>query len=344
MKKEIPIPEFDTSHLFILPQQALKWELLKTAIELNLFDYLTFPAPAAKISQSIGLQPANTEYILNALVAMGCLVKNKETYQNTPQTETFLTTEKETSLGASLLFMEQWISPLLNGGLMKILREGPPPSRNLAEPAMWEKGARASVNHTRCGRAQQITGIVAALPEFSAFSKILDIGAGPGIIGIAVTAAHPGISCLLFDQPAVCRVAEETVAEYGMEDRVAVQCGDYMKDDFGTGYDLIMANFTLNFYRDSLNEIVSKVHNALNPGGIFLVTSDGLSPDGTSPEASVISWLPTMLYGNDISFVTGKIAEAMLNAGFVSTEQRTLTEIELEAHGPVELTIGRKRR
>ena len=44
-------------------------------------------------------------------------------------------------------------------------------------------------------------------------------------------------------------------------------------------YDFIMANFTLNFYRDRLDEIMRKVYKALKPDGIFMVTSDGLSKD-----------------------------------------------------------------
>ncbi|PIE66603.1 MAG: hypothetical protein CSA26_00100 [Desulfobacterales bacterium] len=83
---------------------------------------------------------------------------------------------------------------------------------------------------------------------------------------------------------------------------------------------------------------------ALKPGGVFMVTSDGLNRDKTSPAASVISWLPIMLQGNDMSFETGQIARAMLKAGFVSTEMKSITDIECKAHGPVEMTIGRKGR
>lgn len=342
MKKSMPKPEFDSGKLFMLPYEALKWELLKTAIEFNLFDQLETPVTSTEIAEKLSLHPTNTEYMLNALVALGCLSKTNNKYKNTPQTEQFLTPGKDTSLGASLLFMSNWTMPVLNGGLKDLVTNGPPPKKNLADPEIWEKGARVSVNHSRCGRAQLIARHVSELPEFHSFSKILDIGAGPGIIGIAVTAAHPSLKCVVFDQPAVCKVADEVVCEYGMEDRVTVERGDYMKDDIGIDFDFVMANFTLNFYRDCLDKIMSKVHASLKPGGVFMVTSDGLSWDGTGPAGSVISWLPTMLQGNDMSFRTGQIARAMQETGFVSTEQKTLTDIELESHGPVEMTIGRK--
>lgn len=344
MKKELPTPEFDPGYLLNLPYEALKWEILKSAIELKVFDLLSEPANAAKVSDVLSIHPINTEFFLNALVAIGCLTKTNGEFKNTKLAECYLTGSKDTSLGGSLLFMSGWITPVLNGGVMNLLRNGPCPSKDIASDELWEKGARASINHTRCGRAQIIARYVSELPEFPAFSKILDLGAGPGVIGIAVTSAHSSLKCIIYDQPAVCNVAGEVIAEYGMEDRVTTECGNYMEDDFGKGFDFIMANFTLNFYRDHLGVIVRKVHDALKPGGIFMVTSDGVNKDGTAPAASIISWLPTSLQGNDMSFKKGMIARSMLDAGFVSTERQTLTDINLESHGPVEMTIGRKNK
>ncbi len=107
-----------------------------------------------------------------------------------------------------------------------MVTNGPPPKQNISNPEIWEKGARVSVNYSLCGRAQAVAHHVSMLPEFSSFSTILDLGAGPGIIGIAVTAAHPSLKCVVFDQPAVANVASEVVEEYGMGDRVTVQGGD----------------------------------------------------------------------------------------------------------------------
>ncbi len=342
MQKELPKLEFNPESLFMLQYDALKWEIIKTAIELKIFDCTTKPVTATSVSEKLCLHLENTTYLLNALVALSYLQKERELYQNSAKTECFLTAGKDTSLGDALLFMASWTQPLLNGGLKEVVSNGPPPQEDIANPELWEMGARLSVNHSRCGRAQGIARYVSMLPEFSSFETMLDLGAGPGIIGIAITAAHPSLQAVVFDQPAVAKVASEIVTEYGMEDRVAVMGGDYMNDDFGTEYDFIMANFTLNFFRDNLGGIMDKVFAALKPGGIFMVTSDGMNHERTAPAASVISWLSTTLMGNDISIETGQIARAMLDAGFASTEMKTITDIEATAHGPVEMTIGRK--
>jgi hypothetical protein len=105
-----------------------------------------------------------------------------------------------------------------------------------------------------------------------------------------------------------------------------------------------MANLSLNFYRDQLDDVMAKVHTALNPGGVFIVTADGLSADKTTPAPTVINWLSTCLQGMDMAFEEGMIARAMLAGGFVSTQRETLPPVALEAHWPMEMIIGRKSK
>lgn len=343
MKKPLPNPDFSHADLFGLPYAVIKWELLKTAIELNVFEHLEEPASADMLADMISTHPENTEYFLNGLVALGCLSKKNGEFKNTHLAATFLSAGKDTSIGPFLLFMENMNKAMFNGGLKELVLNGPPKVENIGNEETWAAGARTSLNHSRCGRAQLIASRVASLPEFDSFSKILDLGAGPGIIGLAVAAAHPSLKCFLFDQPAVCRVADETIDEYGMRERVETIPGDYMNDPIGNNYDFIMANYTLNFFRERLYEIFDKMYQALNPGGVFMVISDGLSNEKTAPAASVISWLPTSLQGMNLSFEQGTIANAMIKAGFVSTQSQILSDIDLESHGPMEMIIGRKK-
>ena len=344
MRKELPRVNSDWGRFFMLQQEALRWELLKTAIELGLFDLTTDAVTSDEVADGLCLHRENTEHMMNALVALGCLSKEDGKYVNNGQAELFLTSEGETSLGESLLYMEKWMLPVMNGGMKDLVKNGPKERKNIADPAIWEQGARITVNHSRCGRAQFIADRVSELPEFQSFGSMLDLGAGPGIIAVAVTSVHDSMKSVVLDQSPVAKVAEEIVREYGMEDRMTVRSGDYMKDDIGSGYDLIMANFTLNFYRDDLSSVMTKVRDALNPGGVFVVMSDGISFDGTGPADSVLSWLPTTLQGEDMSIRTGQISSAMLEVGFGSTEVRVLPdEGGMQGHGPVEMTVGRKK-
>lgn len=342
MKKKLPVPDTRYMSLLSLSAGPVKWELLKTAVELNLFDFLQTPDTAAGVSAKLETHPANTGYLLKALVSVGWLEYDSGTYWNADIAETFLTTDKDTAIGKALIDMAGWNQPVLNGGMLDLVRNGPLDPRDFTDESVWETVARSGLNYCRCGRAQLIADQVAALLEFPGFEKILDMGAGPGIIGIAVADRHPGLACVLFDRPEVCRVADEVIAEYGVAARVKTMPGNYMEDPVGTGYDLVMANFTLNFYRDRLDDIMAKTYEALAPGGVFMVTSDALTRDKTAPAASVVSWLPTTLQGMDMSFSRGEIDRAMIGAGFVSTQSRILESAVESAHGPVDMIVARK--
>ena len=75
MKKALPELTFQITSLFSLPNQAIKWELLKTAIELGIFDHLETPDTSGSLAARLSTHPQNTEHLLNALTAMGCLFK-----------------------------------------------------------------------------------------------------------------------------------------------------------------------------------------------------------------------------------------------------------------------------
>lgn len=342
MSKKLPTPDLSTSSLFDLPHEIVKWQLMKTAIELKIFDCLSSLKSVADVSAELATDPVNTEFILNSLVALGCLVKEGGKFQNTPSAEDCWTTGKETSLGESFLFMSKWNEPMLNDGMTDLVKNGAPPPIKISDDKIWKHAAYASLNHTRCARAGAIAKIVAALPEFSGFSKILDLGAGPGIIGVAIALECDSLECVLFDQSTVCDIAEDVIEEYEVGERSKVIRGDYMNDPIGNEYDFVIANYTLNFYRDNIRAIIKKVYDSLNPGGVFMVCSDGMDPDKTAPLGTVISWLPTSLQGMSMEFTKGEIAQAMLDVGFVSTARNSINSIPLEAHGPIEITIGRK--
>ena len=238
--------------------------------------------------------------------------------------------------------MEEWNLGALNGEMIHLIKNGPRPLPEISDENQWGKSARLTANMTRVGRARGIADLVSSRPEFPSFSKILDMGCGCGLIGVAVTAAHPFLKCYLMDKPPVAKVADEIVAEYGMEDRIETIAGDYVNDPIGEGYDFIMANYTLNFYKGNLDGIMTKVRAALKPGGLFLVTSDGLTDEKTAPDLSVISWLPVQLQGTDMSFQYDDIPNAMFKAGFSWVHSLVLEEKGIRAHGPIAVSLAKK--
>ena len=343
MKKSLPVIDPEIESICQLPYVAVKWETLKTAFKLDVFSHLSEPVEAGEVAARLSTHPENTEHLLNALTASGYLNKKNGRYWNKPLAEAYFTRGKDTSIAQALLYMDAWNQGVMNGEMERLVKEGPKPLPDMTDEDLWEKAARININMTRAGRAQAIAGLVSSWPEFSSFSKILDLGAGAGVIGLAVTAAHPTLKCRLLDKPAVTKVAREVIAEYGLEDRIEVIGGDYVRDPLGEGYDLIMANYTLNFYRDNLDGIMTRVHEALKPNGLFLVTSDGLTEEKTAPELMVVGWLPVQLQGEDMTFQWDDVPRAMFRAGFAQVHSTVLDVKGLQVHGPIVAHLARKK-
>lgn len=343
MKKPMPT-DFPEQNYHKLPYLAVRWEVVKTALLLGFFDYLSEPQSASDIAALLECDAKNSEYLLNALTALGYLCKEDGRFCNNEQTERFLTSRGETSLVESLLSYDQWNKPALNGQMLKLIREGASPNLDMVSEQVWADSARKEINGSRCGRAQKIALLLSTFPDFDQWQKVLDMGAGPGLLGIAVAAAHSDLVCHLFDRPAVINVAQDVIEEYGMEDRVKTLSGDYCNDPLGDGYDAIIASYTLNFYNETekLAQIMEKCCAALKPGGCLIVFSDGLSAEKTEPADMVISWLPSSLMGQDFSFEEDVLPNAILAAGFASVRTKTLNDRLISPIGVTELHVGRK--
>lgn len=85
MKKPLPDPQIQAGELFALTETAVKWELLKTALKLNLFDGLSDHQTAEEIASAFSMHLPNTEHFLNALTALGYLVKKTTGIATPPQ-------------------------------------------------------------------------------------------------------------------------------------------------------------------------------------------------------------------------------------------------------------------
>lgn len=311
----------------------VRMALLTTAIDLGIPDLLAKTGDAAEVARHLGAHTANTRLLLDALTAMGLTRKHGDRYSNSSLAERHLRAGSETSL----LDVVQRMTAMQHrnlGRLGELVRNGPPPLRKtekLQNPDLWRKAARGLANYQRSGLARFAADLAASLPESQSLKRMLDLGGGPGIVGMAIVERHPGMTGVLCDMPDVTDTAQEEIAARGLAQRVGVLSGDYNTVDFGGGFDLVWASHTL-YYANDLDAFMGKVLDCLNPGGVFMSLHEGLERKRTSPEFCVLSRLSLALEGQDVSFDSGRIAGAMIGAGFQTVESR-----------PVQLSLGSAR-
>jgi SAM-dependent methyltransferase len=311
--------------------------LLLTAIELKVFTHLSAPRSAESLAREIGTHLGNTRAFLDALAANDLLDKSKGEYRNTPLVEMFLVEGKPTYIGEALVYDAQWTRPGLED-LAALVKDGPPAPGDPWGSVSWPRAARIQANAQRAGRAQQAAAIVGKLPEFPQMRKMLDLGGGAGLIGIAIVAAHPTMTGVIFDRPGVVDVAQRFISEYELEERVTVLAGDYSADPIGSDYDLVWTSYTLP--RDNLEPIIRKIHGALNPGGVYVSLAEGLTHERTRPTFLINAMLATSLTSQEVMFEEGEIAQAMRRVGFKSVHTRVAESPQF--YGPAIVDIARK--
>lgn len=345
--KEFPKADPRINKLFeIVLYYPLYTQILLAGIRFEIFSELKETKKPIEIAEKLSLHPENTGRLLDALAAMELLEKKEGLYKNTALSDKHLVKGSDSYLGEYLLEEYRRTNSGMGGfesiNIVKLVKEGPDNGcRNkegLEAHALFEDYTEMVKRSQRAGRAREIADIVASLPEFGGFKKMLDLGGGPGLIGMAVVQSHPVLKGVIFEIPAVKKAVEESVKEYGLEGRIEVLTGDYTTDPIGGGYDLVLAIGTLNFAKHALDPVMGKIHAALNPQGVFLCISEGLTAEKTGPGDMVAAWLPSSLKGRDFSLAQGEVSDAALRNGFRSVYKRTMHLIM----GEMDVDIARK--
>ena len=317
----------------------VRMALLETALDLAIPDLLAETGDPARIAARLGAHPGNLGRLLDGLVALGLASKRDGAYANTALAERFLRRARPTYLGEMVLNLKQLQHRNL-ATIKELVLQGPPARdrvRGLDSEDLWRNSARHLACYQKAGMARMAADLVESLPEFPQLRRMLDLGSGPGIIAMTIVERHPDLQGVLCDTPPVLEVAAEELAARGLGGRIALLPGDYNRLDLGQGFDLVWASHCLYFAGD-LAGLLTKAHQAMNPGGVFISLHEGLGAERTAPAQHILARLCLALEGQDVSMAEGQITAALRQAGFQRVESE---EIRLPL-GPMRLDIARK--
>ncbi len=309
---------------------------LHAAVKLDIFTAIGDDAMTGKmIAERIGADGDAADRLLNALVAMGLLVKKDDTYLNVESAGRFLRKDSKTYLGFMIMhhhhLMMSWSK------LDQVVLSGMP---TRTRPSFSDESVREAFLMGMFNNAVlQAPGLVETL-DLSQNRNLLDMGGGPGTYAIHFCLQNPQLKAAVFDLPTTQPYAEKTISKFGLSERISFMAGDYVTQPLQGRYDAVWMSHILHGEGPAVcQNMIQKAATALEPGGVLFIHDFILDDTRDGPLFAALFSL-NMLTGTPEgrSYVQQELVDMMTQAG--------LSDIQRSPYcGPTDAGIisGKKR-
>lgn len=250
-----------------------------TAVELDLFTQLGKQlVTSSEVAKKLGTDERATDRLMNALVALGFLRKVHGKFYNTETAANYLVRDSAEFMGNLFHTNNMWNSwSTLTGAVRKgtsVYESGNSSSGN------WLDAFIDAMHY----RAEREAKIISLMIDFAGAKKMLDVGGGSGAFSFEFVNKNPGMKSVIFDLPEVIALTKRYAKKYSIEEKIDYIEGNYLADDFGSGYDLILLSQIVHINNYEQNKfLIKKCVDALNSCGQIIIKDFVMNEDRTSP-------------------------------------------------------------
>lgn len=291
--------------------------VLIAAVELDLFSKVSEGAATIPgIAEALKITPLNAHRLVTACTGMELLIRDGLNHINAPDVEKYLVKGKRNYAGPWMLVskrsFERWKD------LTDRLRSSEPTSI-LGGYSSWTYESAKAFH-----QASYSVGLGAGMRfardvDMSDRSLILDIGGGSGAYCIAALQKYPHLEAIVFDLEPVCRVAGEFIAEWELSDKITTHPGDFTKDLFPPGADIMIQASNLPGYSEEhLIDLFKKGYLAMEPGGEYHLVGEAVDDEKGGPLGPSLWGIEEVFSGSEGRAHSEKEVQGYLEAaGFV---------------------------
>jgi SAM-dependent methyltransferase len=297
---------------------------LAVAVRIGLFERLNErPGTERELLDHFGYAARPFRALLSALLAIGLLEREGGRFTLAPDAARYLVKGEPGWLGGLVdLEIDHFLSPrafldALEGGDPSVYGGSDPWAEHEADP---EK-ARRFTEAMHSVSERPAAGLAEAV-DFSGVARLLDVGGGSGALSIAFARAWD-VGCVVWDLPVVCALAREYAERAGVADRVTAEAGDMFAQPFPRGHDAILFSQILHDWPPEKDAaLLSKAHDALEPGGLILVHEKLVEDGEERPLANALVNLDMAVWTEGQQFRERELRALLEDAGFRRIERR----------------------
>lgn len=252
---------------------------LFVASELGLFEALAdAPADLDALAARTGLTRRAARISADAMVALGILRREGDSYLNTPASALYLTGRTPADLRPFLRFWDQISYPTWTG-LSRALTTGPA-SEVTELSAELAEIASAGIEAVLAGPA----GALAQTVDLSGHSRLLDLGGGTGSWSLAIAGSNAGLHCMVAELATVAGIARRRIEAAGREEQVEAITCDVLTDPLPSGYDaFLVANLVHYFDEDENRQLLTRIRAVAPDSAVLLLADFWTDPTHTEP-------------------------------------------------------------
>lgn len=253
----------------ILETSGAYWQTftLHVGVRLGIFTRIGNDSVQAEdLAQEIGADSRGLGQLLNALAAMGLLVKEGGRYRNTDEAKAYLVQDSPRYVGYMVMHHHHLV------GAWSRLSEAVQTGGPVREVSAREEKEREAFLMGMFTLAMAIAPRLAKGIDLKGRRHLLDVGGGPGTYAVHFCMANPGLHATVYDLPSSRTFAERTIERFGMAGRVHFAEGDYHKDPIAGSYDVAWLSQILHAEgEEGCQRIIDKAVAVLEPRGMILV-------------------------------------------------------------------------
>lgn len=249
---------------------------LLSAVEIGVFTELgQGPLGAETLIQRLALHPRGACDFLDALVALGMLQRQGETYSNAPASGLFLDRSKPTYIGGLLEMANARLYPFW-GSLTNALRTGEPQNElkegeNFFAKLYADPQRLAGFLRAMTGLSMGAAQAMAAKFPWHDYATFADLGTARGALPVEVALAHPHLKGIGFDLPPVRPDFDAYASAHGLSHRLSFQGGDFFADPLPSADVFVMGHVIHDWDLEQKKFLIRKAYDALRAGGALIV-------------------------------------------------------------------------
>lgn len=297
---------------------------LHAGVKLDLFGPLSVRAMVCHdLADQLALDSRALAMLLDALVALGLVEKTGDEYRASEFSAKYLSSDSENYLGHIVQHHHHLVSSWAR--LDEAIQTGEPVRDRISHELAGKE--RESFLLGMFNLAMMLAPHIVPQIDLSGRRHLLDLGGGPGTYAIHFCMTNAQLQATVYDLPETKDLAEQTIAQFNLSDRVAFIAGDFQVDPVYGQFDVAWLSHVLHGEDESgCALMLRKTVDALEPGGVLLVQEFVLDDSRDGPLFPALFSLNMLLGTPSGKAYSGREIKLLLEgAGLVDVERLPIT-------------------